>query len=104
MRAPAALTADPLPPSKDPLSTTTDPSWGDEVRVVDLGQSSCRLTDLIGSFSRIEADLHAQYRLAYIPRKTEKEGEWREVEVSVRGRRNLTTRTRNGYYAIPSGE
>ena len=63
-----------------------------------------RTGDLIGSFSRIEADLHAQYRLAYIPRKTEKEGEWREVEVSVRGRRNLTTRTRNGYYAIPSGE
>ena len=63
-----------------------------------------RTGDLISSFSRIEADLHAQYRLAYIPRKTERNGEWREVEVAVRGRRDLTTRTRNGYYAFPSEE
>ena len=63
-----------------------------------------RTGDLIGSFARIEADLHAQYRLAYVPRKAERDGEWREVEVQVRGRRDLTTRTRNGYYAIPSGE
>lgn len=63
-----------------------------------------RTGDLIGSFSRIEADLHAQYRLAYIPRKAEQDGAWREIEVSVRGRRDLTTRTRNGYYAIPSEE
>lgn len=63
-----------------------------------------RTGDLIGSFERIEADLHAQYRLAYIPRKAERDGEWREVQVSVRGRRGLTTRTRNGYYALPSQE
>lgn len=63
-----------------------------------------RTGDLIGSFERIEADLHAQYRLAYIPRRAERNGEWREVEVSVRGRRGLTTRTRNGYYAFPSEE
>lgn len=61
-----------------------------------------RTGDLIGSFERIEADLHAQYRVAYIPRNAERDGEWREVEVSVRGRRDLTTRTRNGYYAFPS--
>ena len=63
-----------------------------------------RTGDLIGSFERIEADLHAQYRLAYIPRRAERNGEWREVVVSVRGRRGLTTRTRNGYYAFPSEE
>ena len=63
-----------------------------------------RTGDLIGSFERIEADLHAQYRLAYIPRRAERNGEWRGVEVSVRGRRGLTTRTRNGYYAFPSEE
>lgn len=63
-----------------------------------------RTGDLISSFSRIEADLHAQYRLAYVPRKAERDGEWREIEVSVRGRRDLTTRTRNGYYAFPTEE
>ncbi len=63
-----------------------------------------RTGDLIGSFERIEADLHAQYRLAYIPRDADKDGEWREIEVTVRGRRDLTTRTRNGYYAFPSEE
>ena len=61
-----------------------------------------RTGDLIGSFERIEADLHANYRLAYIPRNAERDGEWREIEVSMRGRRDLTTRTRNGYYAFPS--
>lgn len=63
-----------------------------------------RTGDLIGSFARIEADLHAQYRLAYIPTNTEREGEWRRVEVRVRGRRGLTARTRNGYYALPTGD
>ena len=63
-----------------------------------------RTGDLISSFARIEADMHAQYRLAYIPRKAEREGEWREIEVSVRGRRDLLARTRNGYYAFPSEE
>jgi len=63
-----------------------------------------RTGDLIGSFARIEADMHAQYRLAYIPREAERDGEWREIEVSVRGRRDLLARTRNGYYAFPSEE
>ena len=60
-----------------------------------------RTGDLISSFARIEADMHAQYRLAYIPREAERDGEWREIEVSVRGRRDLLARTRNGYYAFP---
>ena len=63
-----------------------------------------RTGDLISSFARIEADMHAQYRLAYIPREAERDGEWREIEVSVRGRRDLLARTRNGYYAFPSEE
>ena len=63
-----------------------------------------RTGDLIGSFERIEADLHAQYRLAYIPRNAERDGAWRSVEVTIRGQRDLTTRTRNGYYAFPSEE
>ena len=63
-----------------------------------------RTGDLIGSFSSIEADLHAQYRLAYVPSNAERDGEWRRIEVAIRGRRGLTARTRNGYYAFPRGE
>ena len=63
-----------------------------------------RTGDLIGSFERIEADMHAQYRLAYLPRNAEQDGAWRELKVEVRGRRDLTARTRNGYYAIRRGE
>ena len=61
-----------------------------------------RTGDLIGSFARIEEDLHSQYRLAYVPRDAGEEGEWRTIEVSVPGRRDLTARTRTGYYTRPS--
>ena len=61
-----------------------------------------RTGDLIGSFARIEEDLHSQYRLAYIPSDAGQEGEWRTIEVSLPGRRDLTARTRTGYYARPS--
>lgn len=60
-----------------------------------------RTGDLIGSFARIEEDLHSQYRLAYIPRLERRDGEWRSIEVTVTGRRGLTARTRRGYYADP---
>lgn len=63
-----------------------------------------RTGDLIGSFSRIEEDLHAQYRLAYVPRRGDRDGEWREIRVRIRDRDGLTARTRNGYYAIPTDE
>ena len=63
-----------------------------------------RTGDLIGSFSRIEADIHAQYRLAYVPTNAERTGEWRRIEVRIRDRPELTARTRNGYYAVPEDE
>ncbi len=63
-----------------------------------------RTGDLIGSFRQIEEDLHAQYRLAYVPSNAERDGSWREVRVRVRGRDGLTARTRNGYYALRTDE
>ncbi len=63
-----------------------------------------RTGDLIGSFTRIEADMHARYRLAYIPKNAGREGEWRRIEVSIPNRRDLTARTRSGYYAFPEEE
>lgn len=63
-----------------------------------------RTGDLIASFSRIEADIHAQYRLAYVPTNAEQAGEWRRIEVRIRDRPDLIARTRNGYYAVPEPE
>ncbi len=63
-----------------------------------------RTGDLVSSFSRIEEDLHAQYRLAYVPSRAEHDGEWREIRVRLRDRDGLTARTRNGYYALPTDE
>lgn len=58
-----------------------------------------RTGDLIGSFQQIEEDLHAQYRLAYVPTNLERDGSWREIRVRLRDR-DLNARTRNGYYAL----
>ncbi len=62
-----------------------------------------RTGELIGSFNQIEADMHAQYRLAYLPPNPDEEG-WRELEVEIRGRDDLTARTRTGYYSFPITE
>ena len=57
--------------------------------------------DLNQSFEQIQDELHSQYRLAYVPVKHEKNGEWRSIEVRVRNRDDLVVRTRQGYYAVP---
>jgi VWFA-related protein len=57
--------------------------------------------DLNQSFEQIQDELHSQYRLAYVPSKLEKTGEWRAIEVRVKDRDDLVVRTRQGYYAVP---
>jgi Ca-activated chloride channel homolog len=57
--------------------------------------------DLNQSFEEIQDELHSQYRLAYVPSKQEKAGEWRSIEVRVKDRDDLVVRTRQGYYAVP---
>jgi VWFA-related protein len=57
--------------------------------------------DLNQSFEQIQDELHSQYRLAYVPAKQEKTGEWRTIEVRVKDRDDLVVRTRQGYYAVP---
>lgn len=57
--------------------------------------------DLNQSFEQIQDELHSQYRLAYVPVKHEKNGEWRSIEVRVKDRDDLVVRTRQGYYAVP---
>lgn len=50
-------------------------------------------------YAGIGAELSSQYALGYIPREAPGNGEWRQVQVRVVGGRNLTPRTRAGYYA-----
>jgi VWFA-related protein len=57
--------------------------------------------DLNQSFEQIQDELHSQYRIAYVPVKHEKNGEWRTIEVRVKDRDDLVVRTRQGYYAVP---
>ncbi len=59
-----------------------------------------RTGELVRAFEQIERDLHAQYRLAYIPKNVEQDREWREIEVRLTRRADLTARTRSGYYAL----
>jgi VWFA-related protein len=55
-------------------------------------------------FDKIQDELHSQYRLAYVPNNTQKSGEWRTIEVRIKGRDDLVVRTRQGYYAFPKRE
>lgn len=57
--------------------------------------------ELNEDFDTIQDELHSQYRMAYVPARTDKKGEWRTIEVKVKGRDDLVVRTRQGYYAVP---
>ncbi len=60
-----------------------------------------RAGELVRSFEQIERDLHAQYRIAYVSSNRERDGAWREIEVRLTNRDELTARARRGYYALP---
>jgi len=51
------------------------------------------------AFDRISAELSQQYILSYYPEdETDKRGEFREISVAIKGKPNVTIRTRKGYY------
>jgi len=55
--------------------------------------------EMNAAFDRISAELSQQYILSYYPdESTEKSGEFRSIMVAVKGRQNLSIRTRKGYY------
>ena len=57
--------------------------------------------ELNKNFDEIQNELHSQYRLAYIPKNLEPNGEWRSIKVRINSRDDLVVRTRKGYYAYP---
>lgn len=58
------------------------------------------LGELVSAYAEIAAELRSQYALAYRPTDPPDPGEWREIEVRVRGG---TARTKPGYYGGGQG-
>jgi Ca-activated chloride channel family protein len=54
--------------------------------------------ELNKTFAQIHAELSSQYRIVYVPKKAAQEGEWRNIEVRIKGTTHLTARTRLGYF------
>ena len=51
-------------------------------------------------FSKVMEELHSQYRIAYLPKDTTRDGTWRRIEVGIKYYDHLDVRTRQGYYAV----
>jgi len=55
--------------------------------------------ELDQAFNQISAQLSQQYVLSYYPEnESDKRGEFRTISLAVKGRQNLSVRTRKGYY------
>lgn len=55
---------------------------------------------LRAAFEDVAEDLRNQYSIAYSSSDTSKDGEWRDIEVSVPKRPDIRVVTRDGYYAV----
>ncbi len=55
--------------------------------------------DLNQSFENIANELRHQYNLFYRPEPLKNDGQYHEVQIKVRGRKDLIVRARRGYYA-----
>ena len=58
-----------------------------------------QLEDLSGLYEKIINDLSEVYSLGYEPKNAVRDGSWRELKVKIKGRPDLTVRSKNGYYA-----
>jgi VWFA-related protein len=57
------------------------------------------IRELPGIYQAIGQDLNSQYTISYYSKNTDRDGQWREIEVRVKGRDDLKLRHRKGYYA-----
>jgi len=77
-----------------------------ERRMIDIAQqtggavhSPIDEDEMSAAFTQIASELSQQYILSYYPEdEADKRGEFREITLSVKGKQNLTIRTRKGYY------
>ncbi|HVF89724.1 MAG TPA: VWA domain-containing protein [Blastocatellia bacterium] len=54
--------------------------------------------DLNGVYTRVGEELRTLYSLAYTPKDTRRDGQWRKIRITV-NRPGFVARTRRGYYA-----
>lgn len=59
--------------------------------------------DLDEVYSRIGEELRSQYTIGYASSNPASDARWRNVELRVRGRKDVQVRHRTGYYAVPGG-
>jgi len=52
-------------------------------------------------YARIGEELRSQYTVGYISTDATHDGRWRNIELRVKGRKDLQVRHRTGYYAVP---
>jgi VWFA-related protein len=52
-------------------------------------------------YARIGEELRSQYTVGYVSSDGSHDGRWRNIELRVKGRKDLQVRHRTGYYAVP---
>lgn len=59
------------------------------------------MKELEPMYSRIAAEIHAQYTLGYVPTNAARDGKWRKVDIKLKrpALERLQLRTREGYFA-----
>ncbi len=60
---------------------------------------AAQLEDLNGIYERIINDLSEVYSVGYESRNEDRDGSWRAVNVKIKGRADLTVKSKSGYYA-----
>jgi Ca-activated chloride channel homolog len=84
---------------------TRVPSNGDKVMryfAVETGGLAFfpfKAQDMSQSFENIANELRHQYNVLYRPEPLRADGQWHNVDIKVKGRKDLVVRARKGYYA-----
>lgn len=58
--------------------------------------------ELETAFTRIAAELSQQYILSYYPNDDKRDGSFKQISLQIKSQKNLTVRTRKGYYVPKS--
>ena len=61
------------------------------------------IRELDSVYGRINEELRSQYTIGYVSANAVSDARWRNIELRVRGRKDLQVRHRTGYYAVPGG-
>ena len=61
------------------------------------------IRELDSVYGRINEELRSQYTIGYVSANPVSDARWRNVELRVRGRKDVQVRHRTGYYAVPGG-